>query len=100
MLYLKFKFKTMGFFKDLVSDDNHINEKSVIGIFSFGVMVLCMIVDLVTGAMNKPLLINEFVFDAFMYITLGAFGIGSVDKFINKKSITDAKKIDAEQELG
>jgi hypothetical protein len=90
----------MGFFKDLVSDDNHINEKSVIGIFSFGVMVLCMIVDLVTGAMNKPLLINEFVFDAFMYITLGAFGIGSVDKFINKKSITDAKKIDAEQELG
>lgn len=100
MLYSKFKFKTMGFFKDLVSDDNHINEKSVIGIFSFGVMVLCMIVDLVTGAMNKPLLINEFVFDAFMYITLGAFGIGSVDKFINKKSITDAKKIDAEQELG
>ena len=98
MLYSKFKFKTMGFFKDLVSDDNHINEKSVIGIFSFGVMVLCMIVDLVTGAMNKPLLINEFVFDAFMYITLGAFGIGSVDKFINKKSITDAKKIDAEQE--
>jgi hypothetical protein len=90
----------MGFFKDLVSDDNHINEKSVIGIFSFGVMVLCMIVDLVTGAMNKPLLINEFVFDAFMYITLGAFGIGSVDKFINKKSITDAKKIDAEQEEG
>jgi len=90
----------MGFFKDLVSDDNHINEKSVIGIFSFGVMVLCMIVDLVTGVMNKPLLINEFVFDAFMYITLGAFGIGSVDKFINKKSITDAKKIDAEQEEG
>lgn len=91
----------MGFFKDLVSDDNHINEKSVIGIFSFGAMVLCLLVDLVTGAMNKPLLINEFVFDAFMYLTLGAFGIGSVDKFINKKSITDAKKIEAgKEELG
>ena len=91
----------MGFFKDLVSDDNHINEKSVIGILSFGAMVLCLLVDLVTGAMNKPLLINEFVFDAFMYLTLGAFGIGSVDKFINKKSITDAKKIDAgKEELG
>lgn len=85
----------MGFFKDLVSDDNHINEKSVIGILSFGVMVLCMIVDLVTGAMNKPLLINEFVFNAFMYLTLGAFGIGSVDKFINKKHMTDKAKIDA-----
>ena len=54
----------MGFFRELVSDDNHINEKSVIGILSFGVMVLCMVVDLVTGAMNKPLLINEFVFNA------------------------------------
>ena len=68
----------MGFFKDLVSDDNHINEKSVIGVLSFTVMVLCMIVDLVTGAMNKPLLINEFIFNAFLYLTLGAFGIGSV----------------------
>ena len=85
----------MGFFKDLVSDDNHINEKSVIGILSFGVMVLAMVVDLVTGALNKPLLINEFIFNAFLYLTLGAFGIGSVDKFINKKSITDHKKIDA-----
>ena len=90
----------MGFFKDLVSDDNHINEKSVIGIFSFGAMVLCLIVDLVTGAMNKPLLINEFVFNAFLTLTLGSFGIGSIDKFINKKSITDAKKIDAGVEEG
>lgn len=85
----------MGFFKDLVSDENHINEKSFIGICSFGVMVLCMIVDLITGALNKPLLINEFIFDAFMYLTLGAFGIASVDKFINKKSITDKAKLDA-----
>ena len=77
----------MGFFKDLVSDDNHINEKSVIGIFSFFVMVLCMIVDLVTGAMNKPLLINEFIFDSFKILTIASFGIASVDKFItlNKK---------------
>ena len=90
----------MGFFRELVSDDNHINEKSVIGIFSFFAMVLCLIVDLVTGAMNKPLLINEFVFNAFMYLTLGAFGIGSIDEFINKKSITDAKNIDAGVEEG
>ena len=85
----------MGFFRELVSDDNHINEKSVIGILSFGVMVLAMVVDLVTGALNKPLLINEFIFNAFLYLTLGAFGIGSVDKFINKKHMTDKAKIDA-----
>ena len=39
----------MGFFRELVSDDNHINEKSVIGILSFGVMVLAMVVDLEIG---------------------------------------------------
>ena len=88
----------MGFWKDLVSDDNHINEKSVIGIASFVVMVLCMIVDLVTGAMNKPLLINEFIFNAFLTITLGSFGIGSIDKFINKKAENDKLKIEAEKE--
>jgi hypothetical protein len=92
----------MGFWKDLVSDDNHINEKSVIGIASFGVMVLCMVVDLVTGALNKPLLINEFIFNAFLTITLGSFGIGSIDKFINKKAENDKLKIEAdkEEELG
>jgi len=28
--------------------------------------------------------IQEFVFDGFMVIVLGAFGIASVDKWINK----------------
>jgi ABC-type uncharacterized transport system permease subunit len=74
-----------NFFKQLFSDDNHINEKSFIGFLAFCVMVLCMIVDLVTGWMGKPLLINEFVFNSFLIITLGSFGIASVDKYINSK---------------
>jgi len=74
-----------NFFKQLFSDDNHINEKSFIGFLAFCVMVLCMTVDLVTGWMGKPLLINEFVFNSFLIITLGSFGIASVDKYINSK---------------
>ena len=74
-----------NFFKQLFSDDNHINEKSFIGFLTFCVMVLCMVVDLVTGWMGKPLLINEFVFNSFLIITLGSFGIASVDKYINSK---------------
>jgi hypothetical protein len=35
--------------------------------------------------MGKPLLINEFVFNSFLIITLGSFGIASVDKYINSK---------------
>jgi hypothetical protein len=35
--------------------------------------------------MGKTMPIHEFVFDGFMVIVLGAFGIASVDKFINKR---------------
>jgi hypothetical protein len=79
----------MGFFKDLFDDDNNINEKSVVGFASFGVMVVAIAVDLVTGYMGKELLINEYIFNGFLTITLGSFGIASVDKFVNKKAEND-----------
>jgi hypothetical protein len=75
----------MGFLKELFNDNNHINEKSVVGFSSFICMVIALIVDLVTGYVGKPLVINEFIFDGFLVITLGAFGIASVDKWINNK---------------
>jgi len=70
---------------NLFKDGNDINEKSVIGFMSFFVMTGFAITDLVTGYMGKPLLINEFIFNSFLIMTLGAFGISSVDKFINHK---------------
>jgi hypothetical protein len=36
--------------------------------------------------MGTALVINEFIFDGFMVIILGSFGIASVDKWMNKKS--------------
>ena len=88
----------MGFFKDLFSDNNDINEKSVVGFISFGMMVIALIIDLVTGWMGKELLINEFIFDGFMVITLGAFGIASVDKWTNRKTEVEKEKIEAEND--
>jgi ABC-type uncharacterized transport system permease subunit len=76
----------MGFLKELFNDNNTINEKSVVGFASFIMMVLSLVVDLVTGWLGKELLINEFIFDGFLVITLGAFGIASVDKWINNKN--------------
>jgi hypothetical protein len=73
------------FLRQLFSDGNDINEKSVIGFLSFFMMVVFAGVDLVTGYMGKPLIINEFIFNSFLIMTLGAFGIASVDKFINAK---------------
>jgi len=92
----------MGFWKELFKDNNDINEKSVVGFLSFAMMVIALFVDLVTGWMGKELLINEYIFNGFLVITLGSFGIASVDKYINRKAEHDKNKLDAgaEEELG
>ena len=74
------------FFSRLFNDKNTINEKSFIGFLAFCCMILSLVVDLVTGWLGKELLINKFIFDGFMIITLGAFGIASIDKWINSKN--------------
>ena len=76
-----------NFFSKLFNDQNSINEKAVIGFMAFTMMCIFAVVDIITGAMNKPLLINEFIFDSFKILTIACFGIASVDKFItlNKK---------------
>jgi hypothetical protein len=50
-------------------------------------MVLTMFIDIIKGWMGKEFVINEFIFDGFLIITLGSFGIGSIDKWINKKNL-------------
>ena len=73
-----------SFLTNLFDDNNTINEKSVVGFIAFLCLVLALIVDLVTGYMGNALVINEFIFDGFMVLVLGTFGIGSVDKWMNK----------------
>ena len=92
----------MAFWKELFKDNNDINEKSVVGFLSFTMMVIALFVDLITGWMGKELLINEYIFNGFLVITLGSFGIASVDKYINRKAEHDKNKLDAEteEELG
>jgi hypothetical protein len=73
-----------NYLKDLFNDNNSINEKSVVGFLAFMMMTIFAIADIVTGTLGKELVIQEFIFNAFMWLTLGSFGIGSVDKWINK----------------
>jgi small-conductance mechanosensitive channel len=75
-----------NFFKQLFDDNNTINEKAVVGFIAFLCLVLALLVDLVTGYMGTALIINEFIFDGFMVIILGSFGIASVDKWMNIKN--------------
>ena len=72
------------FLHDLFNDSNSINEKAVVGFIAFLMMVIALITDLITGVMGKEMPIHQFIFDGFMVIVLGAFGIASVDKWINK----------------
>jgi hypothetical protein len=73
------------FFKSLFSDDNNINEKSFIGFLAFLMMIGFALADIVTGALGKELMVQDFIFNSFLWLTLGCFGIASIDKFINKK---------------
>jgi len=71
---------TMEIFKD----NNDWNEKSVVGFIAFAIMCVIMIVDLVTGYVGKDLIINEFVYDSFVLVVLGCFGISGLEKFAKK----------------
>ena len=72
-------------FKDIFKDENDYNEKSIIGFASFAVMTLFAIVDLSTGIVGKDLVINDMVYNSFVFITLGSFGIAGAEKIMGKK---------------
>lgn len=72
------------FFRNLFDDGNNINEKSVLGFLSFAIIIIFAFVYMISDLLGNPLKIEETLFNAFLYITIGSLGIGSFDKFINK----------------
>ena len=72
-------------FKDLFKDENDINEKSVVGFASFAIMTVFAFADLLTGYLGKDLVINEFIYNSFVLITLGSFGIAEAGKIFGGK---------------
>lgn len=86
----------MKFLREMFSDDNSINEKSVIGFLAFIMMSLFAVVDIVTGYLGKELIVNEFIFTAFEVLVLGSFGIAATEKITNiiqskKEESTDSE---------
>ena len=72
-------------FKDIFKDSNDINEKSVVGFASFAVMVIFAGADIVTGIMGTDLVISDTIFNSFVIITLGSFGIAEAGNIWGKK---------------
>ena len=81
-------------FTQIFKDSNHYNEKTIIGFMAFAVMTLYSLVDIITGIYGIKLEIHEFVYNSFMYITLGSFGIAGLEKF----SPSTVKKVEAAHE--
>ena len=84
------------FFRELISDDNAINEQAFVGVISFFAMVFVLLVDVVTGIWSKELIIKEFIFDGFMLLTLGAFGITTAGRIFSLKKKADEPKEEQE----
>ena len=80
----KLKLKWMAF-RDIFKDSNDINEKTVVGFASFAIMTIFAVVDLVTGYFGKDLVINEFIYDSFLFIILGSFGIAELGTIFKKR---------------
>ena len=91
------------FFRELISDDNNINEQAFVGVISFFAMVVVLLVDVVTGIFSKELIIKEFIFDGFMILTLGAFGITTAGRILSLKKKAEKNTEEEEsnnEELG
>ena len=72
-------------FKDIFKDENDYNEKTIVGFMSFSFMSLAAVADIVTGIFGQELVISDTVFNSFVIITLGAFGIAEAGKIFGKK---------------
>ena len=69
----------------IFKDNNDYNEKSIVGFIAFSVMCVIMLVDVITGYFGKDLVINEFIYDSFVFVVIGCFGISGLEKFAKKK---------------
>ena len=75
-------------FSKLFQDNNNINEKSIVGFIAFAIMVLFALADLFLGFFGgKDLVINEHIYDSFLIITLGCFGIAEAGNILGNKKI-------------
>jgi hypothetical protein len=70
--------------KEIFKDNNDYNEKSIVGFASFAIMAIFAVADITTGWVGKDLVINETIYNSFIFITLGSFGIAGLEKFSKK----------------
>ncbi len=78
-------------FWDIFRTRNRYNEKNIVGFLSFAVMTIFAAVDITTGIYGKELVHSDVIFNSFVIVTLGAFGIAEAGQIFGKKSDTEQK---------
>jgi hypothetical protein len=89
---MKNMLQTMKKFYTIFKDDNDWNEKSIVGFLSFAVMVIFALADLSTGYFGKDLLINDYIYNSFLWIVLGSFGIDGAQKIFGGKKTSNEEE--------
>ena len=77
--------KQLMSFRDIFKDSNDINEKSVVGFSAFAMMVIFALIDIITGIYGKELEVQEYIYNSFVIIALGSFGIAEAGKIFGPK---------------
>lgn len=67
---------------NIFRDSNDINEKNVVGFFSFVLMVIISIVDIVCSVKGIEFDYDKHIFDSLFYISVVSFGISELGKVI------------------
>lgn len=86
-----------SFFVKLFRDNNDINEKNVIGFCSFFILILFTVAEIVSSSLGKQFKVSQETFDSFLWITLGSFGISSIDKLTSKSRFSEEEAPPVEQ---
>jgi hypothetical protein len=71
----------------MFSDTSHINAKVVVGFIAFMGMVIYSLVDVVTGALGKPIVIEPIIFDGLKTTSWVCLGIGGVEAIVGNKNL-------------
>ena len=71
--------------KEIFQDGNDYNEQSIVGFLAFFVMVIVMLADVITGWTGADLVINEAIYNSFVMVVLGCFGIAGLEKFAGNR---------------
>ncbi len=76
----------MGFIRKLISDNNDVNEKIIVGFVSFVMMLLFATISVTGSILGHNIHIDETIYQSFVFITIGTFGISGMQTIFTNRS--------------